>query len=88
MDQEIKELLEKNLAISEDNNRILRQLRFTNRLHIVWTVFYIAFILGGLIFAYSFLGPYFETARTTYESIVDTNAKVNSGFDSVKGFFE
>jgi len=87
MDQEIKELLEKNLALSQDNNRMLRGIRFTNRLHLVWTIFYLAFIIGGLLVAFNFLAPYIQTAQKTYESVLETNTKVNGGFDSVKNFF-
>ena len=87
MDQEIKELLEKNLALSQENNHMLRGIRFTNRLHLIWTVFYLAFIIGGLVVAFNFLAPYLEQAQNTYDSLLETNTKVTSGFDSVKGFF-
>ncbi len=87
MDQEIKELLEKNLALSQENNRMLRGIRFTNRLHLVWTVFYLAFIIGGLVVAFNFFAPYIQSVQGAYESVLETNAKVNGGFDTVKGFF-
>ena len=87
MDQEIKELLEKNLAVSEDNNRILRGIRRASRIHMVWTVFYLLFIVGGLVVAFNFLAPYLETAQNTYNSLLETNTKVTSGIDSVKGLF-
>lgn len=84
MDPDIKELLEKNLALNEENNRLLRGLRRSNRLAFVWRVIYIALFLGGAAFAFTFLRPYYEGVKGTYDSIIKTQSQINTGF---KGFF-
>ncbi len=88
MDPEIKELLEKNLALNEENNRLLRGLRRSNRLALVWRVIYIGIFLGGAALAFTTLKPYYEGVKQTYGSIVDTQKEINSGFQGFKGFFQ
>ena len=86
MDPDIKELLEKNLALSQDNNRMLRSLRRANRLAFIWRIVYIAFFVGGAIFVYSYVKPYLEQARGTYESLIETQTEISEGFGSFKDF--
>lgn len=83
MDHEIKELLEKNLALNEENNRLLRGIRRANRLAFVWRVIYIGVFLGGAAVAFNFLKPYYENGIGTYNSMVNTKTQVN---DSIKRF--
>lgn len=71
MDPEIKTLLEKNLALSEENNRLIRGLRRANRIAFVWRVIYIGIFLGGAAVAFNYLQPYFEGARGAYDSVVN-----------------
>ena len=79
MDPEIKELLEQNLALNEENNRLLRGLRRANRIAFVWRVIYIGIFLGGAAVAFTFLRPYYEGVKTTYDSIVKTQTQINQG---------
>ncbi len=81
MDPEIKELLERNVALNEENNRLLRGLRRTNRLAFIWRVIYIGIFLGGAAVAYNYLLPYYEGVRDTYESVITTQTKINEKFN-------
>jgi Sec-independent protein secretion pathway component TatC len=78
MDPEMRELLEKNLALSEDNNRILRQLRRAQRFSLLWKIFYLLVFLGGAAYAYTYLRPYYEGVVTTYASIRNAENQVKS----------
>jgi len=87
MDPDIKSLLEKNLALSEENHRILRGLRRSNRLGLIWRVIYIGIFLGGAAIAFNFLKPYYEGVRGTYDSFRSTQTQINEGVGGFKAFF-
>jgi Sec-independent protein secretion pathway component TatC len=81
MDSEIKDLLERNLAVNTENNRILRGLRRANRLAFVWRIIYLAIFLGGAALAFQYLKPYYENAMSTYNSAIETQTKISEGFN-------
>lgn len=87
MDHEIKELLEKNLALNEENNRLLRGIRRNTRIVFVWRVIYIGIFLGGAAVAFNFLKPYYEGARGTYNNVVNTQTEIQDRLSGVKAFF-
>lgn len=83
-----KQLLEKILQQTEENNKILKNLR--NHSH--WGVFFgfikWAIIIGPIIWAYFYLQPYFSgTFKETTKSFIDqvkTVQGINIGFDQLK----
>lgn len=84
MDPEIKGLLQKNLALAEENNRLLRGLRRANRISAIWKLVYFVLFLGSLAYAYVYAKPYLDQAMATYDSLLETQTNVK---DSFKNFF-
>jgi hypothetical protein len=71
MDSEIKQLLEKDLAMDEENNKILKKIVFSNRLSLTlsvikWTAIIVSFL--GITY---WIGPQLETLLSTYKSLLN-----------------
>jgi predicted MFS family arabinose efflux permease len=80
MDEEIKDLLEKNLALAEENNRLLRNIRTATRLGIVWKVIYLAFFIVSALFAFSFLKPYLNEIHDAYGKVTSVQTQLKGAF--------
>lgn len=65
---EMKILLRKNIALAEENNRMIRSLRNAGRFQALVRVLYLIIFVGGFVWAYYFLQPYFEGVQNTYSS--------------------
>jgi len=81
MDQDIKQLLLKNIEISEENARMIRGIRTSMRIATAWKVFYVLFFLGGLVWAYQYIQPYYNEVRSSYNTIVETQTQVKEGIN-------
>ena len=81
MDNETRELLEKNLALSEENNRLLRSIRNSNRINALFKFIYIFVIVGGGFWAYQYLQPYLDQAKSSYESLSNTQADLKNSLN-------
>jgi hypothetical protein len=71
VDPESKELLEKVLRISEENNKILRSIRRSARVARILTILYWLVALGSAAAAYYFIEPYVQSLTGAYQSISD-----------------
>ncbi|MFA6520504.1 MAG: hypothetical protein WCT44_02775 [Candidatus Paceibacterota bacterium] len=81
MSQEERELLEKSVALEEDNNKMLRAIRRSMFLGRVMTFVYWALIIGSAIGAYYFVQPYVD-------QIIGVYGGAKSNVDSVSSFFK
>lgn len=68
MDPEEKELLERALELSEENNRILRKMQRTARWAILWGFIKVALVVIPLVAGYIFLQPFLDQALENYNS--------------------
>lgn len=66
MSPEELELLKRNIAISEENNDILRGIQRSMRLARMMSVLYWILIIGSAVGAYYFIQPYLEQAMGIY----------------------
>ena len=64
-----KDLLQKTYDLAEENNKILRGIRRSNRLSSVFRVFYWFIIIGVSIGAFYFIQPYINVITKTYGSL-------------------
>ena len=85
MSPEEHELLRRSIALSEENNDILRGLQRSMRLSRFMSVLYWLIIIGISIGAWYFLQPYWNQAMTVYkqaqvqlQSISGAASKINS----------
>ncbi len=76
MDQELRDLLEKNLQISEENNELLKKLYRSQKWSQFMSIMYWVLIIGITFGTYYYLQPYIETLLGTYTDLM-------SGIDTI-----
>ncbi|MEX2029020.1 MAG: hypothetical protein WD963_00880 [Candidatus Paceibacterota bacterium] len=65
-DPELKKLLEKNLALTEENNTILHSLRRSMRISRIISIIYWVFIIGSILGLLYFIQPYVDQFKEAY----------------------
>ena len=84
MDPESKAKLEEVLSLTQENNKILRQMKRS----LVWGrilhVFYWIFIIGSALGAYYFLQPYINRVEGVLGSTQNSINNFNSIFSGLK----
>ncbi len=78
-DEGIEALVRENLALSQENHRLLKKLYNQARISRAVKSLYWLFIIGSAFGAYYFLQPYLETLMSTYE-------KANSILEDPRSF--
>ncbi len=74
--EEVKILLKKNLAVSEENNRMIRSMRNAARFHSFIRILILIVIVIAAVWGYSHFKPYFDQAKSTYDSYQQTQNKL------------
>ena len=72
MTPEERILLERAVSLGEENNKILRGIRRSNRLGFVWKIVYWAIIIGVSYGAYVYIQPYIDILMQEYAKIKGT----------------
>jgi hypothetical protein len=67
MDPELKRVLEEIIAISRENNKILRRMQNTARWGRAFRVFYWVIIIGSMLGAYYYFQPFIQVIAKQYE---------------------
>ncbi len=80
MNPEERELIEETLALSRENNKMLRSIQRTARIGQVMQIMYWLLIIGASVGAYYFVQPYLEQLLEAYSGVQDGVMKVNSLF--------
>ncbi|MEQ1500283.1 MAG: hypothetical protein ABL917_02860 [Parcubacteria group bacterium] len=80
MSPEEKELLKRSIALSEENNDILRSIQRSMRLARFMSILYWVFIIGSAVGAYYIVQPYVEQLTQIYGG-------AKSGIDGGVGAF-
>ncbi|MBI2631269.1 hypothetical protein HYW73_03600 [Candidatus Nomurabacteria bacterium] len=71
MSPEERELLEKSVALAQENNNILLSMRRSMRLARVMTLIYWLFIIGSAVGAFYLLQPYLNDLQNVYSGAGD-----------------
>ena len=71
MDPESRKLLERTLALSEENNEMLHAMRRSMRTARIMSLIYWVFIIGSAIGAYYFIQPYVDQLTNFYGGASD-----------------
>jgi len=71
MDPESRKLLDKTLELAEENNKILRSMRRSQRVSSIIRFIYWVFIIGSAVGAYYFIQPYLEQIMSIYGGASD-----------------
>ena len=64
-----KELIQKTYELSEENNKILKGIRSSNRWATAFKIFYWIIIIGVAVGAFYYVQPYVDIAMKAYTSI-------------------
>ncbi len=79
--QELKELVEKNIKMTEDTNRIVHKLRRNIWWGRLWTIVWWALVLGvSSVTYYVYLQPYVDQATRAYGSTKNFEQQVQNFF--------
>jgi hypothetical protein len=84
MSPEEKELLRRSIALSEENNDILRSIQRSMRLARLMTLVYWIFIIGTAIGAFYVFKPYLQQAEGLYDTAKTQLNSVSNTFSGYK----
>jgi len=84
MDSESRNLLEKTLSLTEENNKMLHKIRGVQKREITWRTLKIIIIVGITFGAFYFLEPYVNKIVNLYNSISGTEQKLNNSSNSIQ----
>ena len=69
MSPEEKELLNKCVSLTEDNNKMLRSIRRSQHFDSIMRIIYWVIIIGSALFGYYLLQPYMDQVVKMYQSV-------------------
>ena len=70
MDEEIKELLEKDLELNEENNKILKKMEFSGKVSLALGISKWVVVVGSILGISYWLGPQLEAMLNTYKDLL------------------
>lgn len=68
-DEDVKELLEKNLEINEDNNKMLRAIERREKWNRILYIGYWLIIIGSALGVYYFIQPYVDNIKKLFQAL-------------------
>ncbi len=83
MDPESKRLLEENLALTQENNKMLHTLKSAMLWSRVMSVLYWVLIIGSALGAYYFIQPYIDQLLEVYGGAKSNLDSIGSMFNSL-----
>lgn len=81
-----RKMLEESVALSRENNKLLRKMRRATMVGYIFKTLYVAVIIGVIIGSYYLTLPYLEQLKTLYGTVNDAVGKVQDvggSFDSI-----
>ncbi|MFC1625383.1 hypothetical protein ACFL1O_00705 [Patescibacteria group bacterium] len=87
-ESEIKRLLKKNLAISQDTYKLARKIRKTQKISRWIKILKWTFIIVMALGAYYYIQPFVGTFMETFEKFKADISSLGQGGDFLKGFME
>lgn len=83
MDPETKHLLEQNLALSKENNELIKKMLSSQRWGRAFRIIYWMLIIGGSIGVYYWMQPILGTVLGNYDSIMKSLDSVQQNTQSL-----
>ena len=84
MDPESKKLLEETFALAQENNKMLRKIRSTQRWAAFWQTLKLLVIIGVILGSLYYIEPYLNKILDLYNSVSATQQKVSGGTNAVQ----
>lgn len=90
MDEELRSLVEETKELVEENNKILHSIQRTTRLGFFVKLLYWLVVFGIAVGAFYYVKPYIEQLMKVYESVKQTESKLQNVTDSfnIKDIFK
>ena len=82
MNPEEKELFKRSIALSEENNDILRSIQRSLRFSRLMSVIYWVFIIGSAVGAYYLVQPYIDSLSGAYSGASSNIGDIISNFSN------
>ncbi len=86
-DSEIKDLLEENLKLSKENNRMLNKLRSAQRFSSAMRAIYWLILIGISVGAFYYIQPYFDQVKSLYSEAGTNYNQLKDLKDKFPNFF-
>ncbi len=86
MDPREKDMLKRALELSEQNNEMLRGMRRSMRIGMIFKVVYWLIVIGLAVGAYYFIQPFFDQVIDSYYEIQTSLHEADGLFDKAKTF--
>jgi len=83
-----RDLLQKTHDLAEDNNRILRGIRRSNRWSTFFRAIYWIIIIGVSIGAFYYIQPYVDTLLKTYQSLQGSIQNIQTTTNKIPGLIK
>jgi hypothetical protein len=88
MDEDLKEKIDKTYELSLENNKLLHSIHRRAKWSFVSRIVYWLIILGIGVGAFYYLKPYVDNLMKVYESVRQTESKIQSGIQNSLNFFK
>jgi len=88
MDPESKQLLQNNLELAEENNKILHKIRGVQKRETLWHVLKLVIIIGITFGSFYFIEPYLNKMMDIYNSVSDIKQNIKSVTDVPNNTFK
>ena len=82
--EELKELVRRNTALSEENNKMLHGIRRSARISSLMRMLWIALLIGASVYSYLYFQPYINQILEIYNNVQGLQQKAQ-GFFSQSG---
>jgi hypothetical protein len=76
MNEEERKLLERAVALGEENQKIIKKIRSHQRAGIWFKVLYILVMIGFLGVGYIYIKPYIQEAQGMYQTVMELRKNV------------
>ena len=86
MDSESKQLLQNMLALAEENNKMLLQIRKVQKRGTLWRVLKLVVIIGVTLGAFHYVEPYLNKVMDFYDSVSGMEKNIKDVSDSTSSF--
>ena len=86
MDFESREIIEKILELTEENNKILRKMRRSIMWGRIFHILYWILIIGVSVGAYAIIQPYFDSSLKFFEATKDGLTNLDKVTELLKSF--
>ncbi len=84
MSEDLEKLLRENIELSRESLNILKGIRRSNRIAMVFKIFYWIIIIGGLVGVFYYIQPYLQSLMSLMQQVLNAFSGVQNAGNSLK----